>query len=1323
MRSFALSMWRPLCALGALTALSVSASFAACTQRRLLTRDELLDGLAAREVQPEVPSLAEIVALRVPEPAAKPASLDAHRPLDDVAVARLAIATGDIEAAESAWQRAALDGRHASAAWADRCLVESALRRSEHVVEACVMHLRTSPGDVRAAAAARALSRSGPVWRPAVEVLAREGMQWVKGCARAQGRCDALAFTVAERSVELSRAGADAARFDDAVRATGRLTRARIEGPYRDELHAAFDADRGGRPLTPWEPHFQTVQAVDDDGLFEPAAPGEPGIYRLVLEGRGGGLATVYARGGEALRVRVDGVVVLERAHDTNAPEVARASVELTPGDHTVEVLAWVSGGEKLSIAVLGSDGEPALAERRVHPDAAPTRLAGRARLVESDDDLALLGVATTGPADDLDALMRLLAAATLARPPSAMAPTTRAHITTALVARFGWSPLALTVAAELLEEDDTVPSRVTAANAARLWARVLAVWPDHPAARLVRARELRDERPDEALAAYRALVAAQPTSPLAHRDFIALALDHGLVDEALASAEALLALDRSPENIDAAVPALRAAGQARRADTLEEDRLRLDGAVGAGRRARRLLEAGRRDEAVAVWEQAGGCGGDPAAAEALIAHMAHQDLDSAWARAQAAVACWPRDPRFVAVEVELMRVREGDEAARARLLGQLPRARRHERIQDLAHVLGVPPPWRTRLDLADAVVASRRAAPKPPWPGHGMLALLDEMERFYDEDGSSWLFRHLVMELRSKEALDEFGEISPGGARVVRLRVLKPNGSVTEPERHSGLEDLSLPELSPGDIVELLTVRQDEAPRLGGFFETRALDHSPVPALTRGYVVSFPEGWDDARGLEVVQRGVAPERRVIIDAEGRRRVVVRLALTDVAPVSSEPFIAPVAETATVAGVAWGMGDSLWIRLRGHGVERAAQTGPWLEAAAHRIAGAGDPTQRFKRLFDFVVQRIEPVGQEDRAAAVLASGQGTRTALLLALARAEGLDAAPVALQLPGQPDPSTHDAASWSLLGVRVRTFGHEHIAVVDGYAVFDALPLAARGARVLDVSLGNSGATPEPLPVHLVDTHGAHVAVDFIVHPATRTMDGVVVITVPAAKADAARRGVRRATPEQLRQVLEAALADSLPGVRVLELQTPDLAQAGADLRLGARVEVPLPDSGDGAVRFEHLFSRGASGGLELTAPLTAYLATAERQQPMGVIADRELLELRVTLPERASFIEVPEPLELRAGPFQLRQHVAVTDGVLVWQREVATYTARVPVDAWPALRIGLAAMAVRTDARLGFVLASDEEPLGAGDAGVGTLGSGSATPVAGPAQLHSK
>jgi hypothetical protein len=1282
--------------------------------RHGLSRDGLLRALDDTAPSAQLPTLEELLALRSPAPGGTaPAPLAPGA--GALARARDAAARGDIASARAAWNDAArAGGADAIEALLLRCLVENVLRHTESVLEACPAFVASAPADARAVAAVRILIRTKSGASAASTVVAKNGAAWVAACAAARGpagSCADLAYLVGDERVAHARTPRNVHERAAAVRASGRLRAGTIEGPFDGELRSIFAADARGEALHAREggreEKIEVLPIDDQDGALAPAVDDADGVYRLRMSVHGVGPALLYLTGGRAARVRIDDTIVVERAVDRDSPATLRSGVLLGAGPHMVEIIVYAGGsGDKLSVALLDHAGRPFASA-----GTAATASTARATLVSVDGGDKTLALTAVGDGSEADALQSLLLRQTIARPPTFGVDVDENQQLAAVLARqFGWSPLALAVAAEAVGDDPALSDRVSSSLAARLWREVKRSWPEHPVALIAEARDLREERPDQALAAYRALVSAQPRYAFGHRELISLALEVDLVDEALASADALLALDASRENIDAALPAIEAAGDAARAARLLDERALLDDGFGmSSTHAQRLLAQGRtREGLAALAERARHDDGTFArderlallavAGPAVLSASGETEAGAAQARraVDEALAHGPRDASLVLRRAQLVAALDGADAAKQLLVETLPLVRRDDDAVRWAEELGLPPPWQPRLALGDEVVSARRKLTTEPFPGHGSVALLDDIERIIEDDDGSLVIRHLIVELRSKEALDRFGEISMHDGRLVRLRVIKPDGSIVEPERHRGIDDVSLPQLAPGDIVERLTVERQAPSRLGGNFETRSLDGTTVPALSRRYLVSWPEAWDKKRGTALVAlHGMAaPREQRIVDVEGRRRVVNVFALDNVAATSPQPFAPDGSETSTLAGYSWGVDDAFWARLRGASIARAAERSAWLDECSRLIAGSGDDEDKLRRVFAFVAQRIEPEGSPDDADAVLAGGKGRRTPLLLALLRAVGLDAEPVALQLATQADPGTLDGDSWSIIAVRVRVGARDHVALIDGNAVLDQLPAIAQGARVLDVRADAPPGTQLSalLPDDVVDLTPVKVQLDLQLS-AARALSGLMVVTVPSAKADAARRGTRRATQEQLRVVMERALADSFPGVRVVEVKTPDLDAFGTPLRLGAQIEVPLPELVDGVVRFEHLFAGGAAGGLQLAAPFSSYLAVADRTLPILVGAEAERLEVQIALPPTAAFVEVPRAATFQAGPFSLEQQVHITDGVLYWRRGLAKRNARISVADWGAVRALLAAVVAQADARLSFAAPTTE------------------------------
>lgn len=1163
------------------------------------------------------------------------------------------------------------------------CLVASAKRAYDDVVTACVAAVEGDPAAPQALAAARTLLRAEPGFSQAGAAVADAGRAWIAGCRTRHGACADLARLVADERMERAAVAKDEEGFRSAVEASGRLTKAVVEGPFVGDAHVELARDAVGGELRRHATAYRSIEHTSPDGTFSPAAAGTPGLYRLTFPINARGYATAFITGAHAMRARVDGVVVAERLPEHRPGVVTRVGLELAVGSHVVEVLALSLGGvDQISFALLDDAG------------AAPSHI----------DQLGLgnAGVRVLPARGAVEALEviperatqeQLLWRIAVVRPPALGPSADEAQVLgRALVTRFGASPVALATAAEVLGEESGVPGRVTSSAADALWARVLAAWPDHPVARITLARRARDERPDEALSAYRRLVAERPRYAFGLREAIGQLLDAGALDEAHAVAEQLVSLETSADNIDAALPALRAHGDHARAAELERTRAGLDATLAPRRAARLALDGLHTADGVSLLAQAADREPFGAAAGDLTGLLALHDPEAATRIAERASADRPGDGSAAVRRAELLAVTRGLDEARRWLLAALPRLRDSEQAARAAERFGVEPPWAARLSLATDVLRRRREQPAP-FREHASVALLDDVERWYYEDGSSLVLRHLIVELDGKEVLDRFGELSLGAARALRARVHKPDGSVADAEHHAGVDDVSLPELAVGDVVELLTVERSEAAQLAGTFETRALDGVPTPALQRRYLVSFPPQLEELhRPAIITEHGLpAPARERFIDGEGRERVRLTFALADVEATPAEPYAPDAGESARTGGYSWGVDDELWAVLRGTAVERAARPDPWLEDAALVIAGGGDPEDRLARIFAFVVRVIEPAAAPVDAVGALVLGQGERTALFLALCRAAGLEAAPVALQLVSQLHPDVPDGSAWRISAVRVRIGVRAHFAIVDGNAVLDRLPPSARGAWVLDVGASATGARRARLPDDVIDPEPSRLAGALAVEQGPRgaALTGVVVLTLPAASADAARRALRRATPEQARALLEGALSPSFPGAEVTEARLPGLDAAGEALRLGAVLRVPLAPGEDGAVRFEHLFAQGVAGVVGTAPAPAAYLRVPDRKRALVVHEDHELLELDLTLPRGALFVDAPTHLRAAAGPLVVVQRVEVTDGRLSWRREIHRENARVAVSEWPSFASALSALVGRLDARLGFVL----------------------------------
>src|SRR5690606_30440814 len=113
---------------------------------------------------------------------------------------------------------------------------------------------------------------------------------------------------------------------------------------------------------------------------------------------------------------------------------------------------------------------------------------------------------------------------------------------------------------------------------------------------------------------------------------------------------------------------------------------------------------------------------------------------------------------------------------------------------------------------------------------------------------------------------IDALGEVNvPGGAEVIRLRTIKADGRILEPEEIGGKDSISLPNLEVGDYVEIeyLESFPSRGPALPGWsaapFYFRA-ENEPIHESV--YVVRA----DRRAGLELDLHNDAPEPELVED-------------------------------------------------------------------------------------------------------------------------------------------------------------------------------------------------------------------------------------------------------------------------------------------------------------------------------------------------------------------------------------------------------------------------------------------------------------------------
>ncbi len=299
------------------------------------------------------------------------------------------------------------------------------------------------------------------------------------------------------------------------------------------------------------------------------------------------------------------------------------------------------------------------------------------------------------------------------------------------------------------------------------------------------------------------------------------------------------------------------------------------------------------------------------------------------------------------------------------------------------------------RVDGA-AILKEFRAAPKDAYEGASEVLVLDRSAARVYADGSVRQIVHTITELRTKEAIDRYGEIDPpSGVRLLTLHSIKPDGTVVEPERIAGKDGLSLRGLAPGDAVEQEFIVDSEPNILlpeyldvGRFsFQSRE-----TPFNISELVVASPPGLP----LKIERRGGAPQEV----REDRGGLEVRHWTVRNSPrLGVEPAARSLVDEVPSIRVFTEFDVAAWLETLTLQLYEGQRSNPELRRLAAELVndvpeGAGENQAKLEALYDWVLENIEDTADISAPATMtLSAKQGSRLMLLKALLREVGVKA------------------------------------------------------------------------------------------------------------------------------------------------------------------------------------------------------------------------------------------------------------------------------------------------------------------------------------------
>jgi cellulose synthase operon protein C len=539
-------------------------------------------------------------------------------------------------------------------------------------------------------------------------------------------------------------------------------------------------------------------------------------------------------------------------------------------------------------------------------------------------------------------------------------------------------------------------------------------------------------------------------------------------------------------------------------------------------------------------------------------------------------------------------------------------------------------------------------------------VRVLDYSVLWVHPDGSARMLEHEIVRVQSEESIHKMAEQNVPNGLALRLRVIKKDGRILEPEFVAAKPTVTMPHLEVGDYIETETITSTPGDGIGGlvyrgphwFFREQDIGY-----WRSEFVVISPKD----RPLLLEAHGQIPEPSVSEDG----MLVVRRWRVDKSPAAViEPGTVPIQELLPSVRVGWGMSLERELRTMVDALSDRSIRDPRLKRIAERMvkgAAPGQREERARRIYHWILSNVEKGGERDPRK-IIVGKSGEPSLAFIHLARLAGIPTEIVAVRdrLTEPPIGPMAEAESFNDFVIRIETErGEMFLTVIDKFAPFGYLPAELRGQPGYRLVEGTPKVT--------TSTTGS---VDGIVYEGTVQMreDGAAEIDLlerfVGKYGIAVRRSLEALPKAQLHDAVESKLlASDLPGASLLKVDVQD--QDDLDKPLTLHMKVVMAD-----------FARRQAGGLALAPPFrlrVAKLATlAERKTPM-IIPDASHMEvrLRIKLPAKGTLQTQPAGSEVRDEDRVVIVRDRVEGKDLVIDRVFDIPAGRISVARYPALQ----------------------------------------------------
>ncbi|MBW2454566.1 MAG: hypothetical protein JRI68_08650 [Deltaproteobacteria bacterium] len=558
---------------------------------------------------------------------------------------------------------------------------------------------------------------------------------------------------------------------------------------------------------------------------------------------------------------------------------------------------------------------------------------------------------------------------------------------------------------------------------------------------------------------------------------------------------------------------------------------------------------------------------------------------------------------------------------------------------------------------------------------------VLDYAALWIAPDGSSRMLEHEIIRVQSREGIARHAEQQIPRGIVLRMRTIKSDGRIFEPELVARKPTVTMPHLEVGDYVETESIWLLRSAGAGGrrfrsprwyFREENTSYH-----LSEFVVISPAR-----RDLVIETTGEVPQPTLV---PGVGLNVRRWKVTGSLALPSEPLSAPMQEFLPSVRVGWGV--DLESRLRRIADLQVADqpADPRLRRiAANIVAGklVGEGSSRgpkrsiddrARRIYRWVLDTIQP-GKERAGARIVTGKTGDRTQAFLYLCRIQGIDArlGLVRDRLSPPPRGPFSEADMFNVPAVRIKTErGSRWLIVHDRHAPYGYLPSSLRGQPAVIIEPRKPAVSVTP-PAFERETTAAEGGDSAIVHRAEVELAADGSATLRLTQEYQGRyaiqlRSLLTNVPESRRKdVVEGKLLGmALPGGRVTKLDVPNLDKLDEAVTLAMEVEVP---------NLAHV----ARGELVFDVPflgdLSRLVRLPQRQTPLYLserLATQARVELRIKLPKGAKVVTSLDPVVVEDDRLVVKVSDRMERGRLVVDRFADIPAGRVQPEDYPAFR----------------------------------------------------